>query len=246
VPAVPAAPDPTPALPLFRLEAATVAPAGRLGPVTLDLPGPGPAVLAGPSGSGKSTLLRLLDRLEAPASGTVALRGRDLATLDPCTLRRRVAMVFQRPVPLPGTAADNLRVADPELDDHGVATALERVGLAAAVAGRPARDLSGGEQQRLCLARSLATAPEVVLFDEPTSSLDPANATRIEDLALGLAAAGTAVVWVTHDLDQLRRLARHLVVVIDGAVAQAGPADHVLAHPTEAVARFLAGAGEGR
>jgi putative ABC transport system ATP-binding protein len=235
-------PAPTePPSPLFRLRDVTVAPAGRLGPVTLDLPAPGPVVLAGPSGSGKSTLLRLLNRLEAPATGTVALRDHDLATLDPCALRRRVAMVFQRPVPLPGTAADNLRVADPSLDDPGIVAALDRVGVAAELAARPARDLSGGEAQRLCLARSLATGPEVVLFDEPTSSLDPANAARIEDLALDLAASGTAVVWVTHDLDQLRRLARHLVVVIAGAVVQAGPADAVLAEPAEPVARFLAG-----
>lgn len=204
--------------PLFRLEGVEVRRGGRLvlGPIDLDLPAQGPIVLSGPSGSGKSSLLRLLNRLDAPAAGTLRCRGVDVATLDPMAHRRRVAMVFQRPVVLPGTVTDNLLEASPALTPADVAAALGRVGLDPALADRPARDLSGGEAQRMCLARSLATDPEVVLFDEPTSSLDAEHATRIEELALGLEDDGITTIWVTHDGDQLERLARHVVQVGDG------------------------------
>lgn len=204
--------------PLFRLDGVEVHRGGRsvLGPIDLALPADGPIVLSGPSGSGKSSLLRLLNRLDAPASGALHHRGVDVATLDPMAHRRRVAMVFQRPVVLPGTVADNLVEADPTLDAAGVAAALERVGLDTALADRPARDLSGGEAQRMCVARSLATRPEVVLFDEPTSSLDAEHAARIEQLALGLQDQGITTIWVTHDAEQLERLARHVVRVGDG------------------------------
>ena len=221
---------PLPDEPLFRLDGVVVDRGGRtvLGPVTLDLPGPGPVVLVGPSGLGKSTLLRLLNRLDTPSEGTVRLGGADVCSTDPCAHRRRVAMVFQRPVVLPGTVADNLRAADPDLDDAAVAGALERVGLPPTLADRDARELSGGEAQRLGLARSLATDPEVVLFDEPTSSLDPAASRRIEDLARGLVDDGIAVVWVTHDHEQGRRLARWVVEVDEGRIARSGPADELL------------------
>lgn len=205
---------------VFRLDGVEVHRGGRrvLGPVDLSLPGDGPIVITGPSGSGKSSLLRLLNRLDAPSTGTLRYRGVDVADEDPTAHRRRVAMVFQRPVALPGTVADNLREADPGLSDDGVAAALGRVGLDAGLAGREARDLSGGEAQRMCLARSLATEPEVVLFDEPTSSLDADSAARIEELALGLERQGITTIWVTHDPDQASRLARHLVEVADGQV----------------------------
>lgn len=205
---------------LFELDQVVVHRGGRrvFGPVSLVVPADGPVVITGPSGSGKSSLLRLFDRLDAPSSGTLRYRGVDVATLAPGEHRRRVAMVFQRPIALPGTVADNLRAAVPTLDDAAIATALEQVGLAAELAERDARDLSGGEGQRMCLARSLATSPEVVLFDEPTSSLDADNARRIEDLALGLHDRGITAIWVTHDQDQARRLARHVIVVADGTV----------------------------
>ena len=233
----------TPEVERFRLEGVEVERNGRrvLGPVTLSIPARGPVVVAGPSGAGKSSLLRLLNRLDAPSAGSVTYRGEDLSQTDPADHRRRVAMVFQRPVVLPGTIADNLREADPGLDDAQVAAALGRVGLDPTLADRDARDLSGGEAQRMCLARSLATKPEVVLFDEATSSLDPANALRIERLAVALDEQGITAIWVTHDLDQLRRLAAHVVVVIDGRIAQSGPATEVLTDPCPAVAGFLDG-----
>src|SRR5690606_5290690 len=159
----------------------------------------------GPSGSGKTTLLRLCNRLEVPTKGTIRYRGRDLDEVDPLELRREVGMVFQRPVALPGTVADNLRAGAPHATDAEVDGALERVGLVG-TARRRASDLSGGEAQRMSIARTLMCGPGFVLFDEPTSSLDPAAVTGIEQIALDLAAEGTPSAWVTHDLDQVRRL----------------------------------------
>lgn len=228
---------------LFTFDGVVVVRGGRtvLDVDRLAIGADGATAIVGPSGSGKSTLLRLCNRLEVPSAGTVRYRGADLGGLDPRTHRRRVAMVFQQPVALEGTVADNLRAADLGLDDDAISSALGRVGLDPELAGRDARDLSGGERQRLGLARSLATGPEVLLLDEATSALDPANATRVEQLVAGFEEDGIVPVWVTHDLDQMARVARHVIVLIDGRVAQQGTVTDVLAAPTDAVARFLRG-----
>jgi len=186
-------------------------------------------VLAGPSGAGKSTVLRLANRLSVPSSGVVRLDGVDCATLDPRRLRRRVGMVFQRPTPFAGTVGDNLRIADGGLDDAGAAAVLQRVGLDPTLLERRADDLSGGESQRMCLARTLLTGPEVVLMDEPTSSLDPDSRLAIERLARELADTGLAIVWVTHDLDQVRRLSDRTYVLIGGRNASDDEATAFLA-----------------
>jgi putative ABC transport system ATP-binding protein len=185
-------------------------------------------VLTGPSGSGKTTLLRLCNRLEVPTTGTVRFRGDDVAALDPLALRRRVGMVFQRPTLFPGTIAENFVVAAPHAGDH-YERQLSAVGLPAAWLDRPADDLSGGEAQRACLARTLLTRPEVLLMDEPTSSLDPAATRALEELGTGLAGAGLAVVWVSHDLAQVRRIADHCIVLRDGRVADTRHAEEYLA-----------------
>lgn len=197
-------------------------------------------VIVGPSGSGKSTLLRLCNRLEKPTSGTIRYAGGDLSAVDPLSLRRQVGMVFQRPIALPGTVADNLRVGEPDATDVVIEDTLERVGLPG-MSDRDASALSGGEAQRMCLARTLVAGPRFVLFDEPTSSLDPHAVSGIEALALELADQGTPSAWVTHDLAQMRRLAHHLIVVIEGTVVQQGDLAAVLAAPEPSVTRFLAG-----
>jgi putative ABC transport system ATP-binding protein len=191
-------------------------------------------VLVGASGSGKSTLLRLANRLEVPSSGRVLLDGEDASGLDPLALRRRVGMVFQRPTPFAGTVRDNLRVADHEATEAGMAEALGRVGLDAELLDRVADDLSGGEAQRMCLARTLLTGPEVVLMDEVTSGLDPVSRREVEALARRLVDDGFTVVWVTHDLAQAARLADDLVVLVDGRRATGAERE-----------RFLAGDDEG-
>ena len=179
----------------------------------------GITVVVGPSGAGKSTVLRLLDRLEVPTAGEVRFRGRPMSDLDVLALRRRVGMVFQRPAPFPGTVRDNLHVADPDADEDALVAALRAARLDAAFLDRPADELSGGEAQRMCLARTLVTQPEVLLMDEPTSALDPDARRRLERTALRLADEGRDLVWVTHDLEQAQRLGGDIVVLIDGRVA---------------------------
>jgi len=185
-------------------------------------------VLAGPSGSGKTTLLRLCNRLEIPTGGTVRFRGEDLSRLDPQTLRRRVGMVFQRPTLFAGTIGENFAVAA-TADTATYERHLALVGLPTDWLDRPADDLSGGEAQRACLARTLLTGPEVLLMDEPTSSLDPAATRTLEELGVQLAHTGLAVLWVSHDLAQVRRIADACIVLQDGRVADAAGARAYLA-----------------
>jgi putative ABC transport system ATP-binding protein len=185
----------------------------------------GITALVGPSGSGKSTLLRCCNRLEVPDEGRVKFHGIDVARLDVLQLRRRVSMVFQKPTPFPGTGRDNLRVADPTLDDTRARGLLARVQLGPEFLDLNATQLSGGEAQRLCLARSLAVDPEVVLMDEVTSSVDPNARQALETLARSLADDGIPVVWVTHDLPQALRLADATVVVVLGHIAAPAEAD---------------------
>lgn len=196
--------------------------------VSLALPADGITVLAGPSGAGKSTLLRLCNRLEVPSAGTVCFRGTDVAGLDPLAHRRSVGMVFQRPAVFGGTVRDNLRVADPGGDDDRFAMALERVGLGGDVLDQQADQLSGGEAQRMCLARTLLTDPQVLLMDEATSALDPDIRLLVERLVRRFADAGLPVVWVTHDLEQLRRIADHIVVLVEGRNATTEEAEQFL------------------
>ena len=215
---------------LFAFESVSVGSpdARRLDGLDAQLPEDGLTVVAGPSGSGKSTLLRLCNRLEVPSEGIVRHRGTDVAERDPLALRREVAMVFQRPVTFAGSVRDNLHEAEPGLDDEACVELLEWAALSASFLDRDAGELSGGEAQRVCLARALATRPRVLLMDEPTSSLDGEAAAVLEQLARKLVEAGTAVVWVTHAHEQLRRLADHVVLLAEGRVDRSGSAHEVL------------------
>jgi putative ABC transport system ATP-binding protein len=209
--------------PLFELRGVSLAidDVAILDDVSLVVPAAGITVVLGPSGAGKSMLLRLLNRLEVPTAGEVLFRGEPVAALDPLALRRRVGMVFQRPAPFPGTVRDNLLVADPGSSDHDLAAALRDARLDAAFLDRSADELSGGEAQRMCLARTLVTRPEALLMDEPTSALDPDARRGLERTAHRLATGGRPLVWVTHDLEQADRLADDVVVLIDGRLAGA-------------------------
>jgi tungstate transport system ATP-binding protein len=201
----------------------------------------GPTVLIGPNGAGKTTLLRVAMGLAAPSEGKVTWGGRE--GVPP--LRR--GFMFQRPVMLRRSAAGNIRYA---LATAGVprgersarvADLLARVGLGE-LAGRPARRLSGGEQQRLSLARALARDPAVLFLDEPTASLDPAASKAIEDLVRAIAASGVKVVMATHDLGSARRLTGEIVLMQRGRVVEAASADAFFSAPrTEQAKRFVAG-----
>ena len=219
-----------PEAPLFAFESVSVGPPGarRLDALDAELPDGGLTVIAGPSGSGKSTLLRLCNRLEVPSEGIVRHRGTDVTQRDPLELRREVAMVFQKPVTFAGSVLDNLREADRDCDEARGGELLERAGLDPSFLGRDAGELSGGEAQRACLARSLATDPRVMLMDEPTSALDAKATAVLEKLAKQLVADGTPVIWVTHSHEQLRRLADHVLLIDHGRVERAGALEEVL------------------
>jgi len=202
----------------FEFDRVTVVRAGRrvLDEVTASIPAAGITVVSGPSGAGKTTLLRLCNRLEVPDAGKVSYRGQPLDELDPLTLRRRVGMVFQRPTPFPGTLADNLAVAHPDASTAELSTALTRVALDPGLLGQEARTLSGGELQRMCLARTLVTGPETLLLDEPTSALDAQPKQVFETTARDLAAQGITIIWVTHDDAQAGRVADRICHLRDG------------------------------
>jgi putative ABC transport system ATP-binding protein len=219
-PSEPADP-PDPAEPLFRLDEVRLVLDERciLDGLSLAIAPEGITVLLGPSGAGKSMTLRLLNRLEVPTSGRVCFRGDDVADLDPLALRRTVGMVFQRPAVFPGTVRDNLLVAAPSAPEEELRDCLDAAGLDPAMIDRVADELSGGEAQRMCLARTLATRPDVLLMDEPTSALDPHVRHRLEATAQRLVADGRPMVWVTHDLDQAERLADHRLVLVAGRLA---------------------------
>jgi len=200
-------------------------------------------VVMGPNGSGKSLLLRLLHGLLQPSAGMVLWNGR--AADD--AMRRRQAMVFQRPVMLRRSALGNLQHA---LRARGLprherrrraAQALEQAQLTP-IGHTPARLLSGGEQQRLALARALSLAPEVLFLDEPTANLDPASTVAIERLIQGAHEHGTKIVLVTHDAGQARRLADEVVFLCDGRVEDHAPAEAFFDAPGSSRARaFLEG-----
>jgi putative ABC transport system ATP-binding protein len=189
------------------------------------VPEGGVTAVFGPSGSGKSTMLRLCNRLEVPTAGRVLFRGDDVAGLDPLRLRRRVGMCFQRPTPFPGTVADNLRVADPQTTEPQMQTVLERVALTGSWLDRDATALSGGEAQRMCLARTLITGPDVVLLDEPTASLDSAAAHVIEQAVRKLVDGGISALWVSHDWGQVQRIADRVLRIEHGHSLGIGPVE---------------------
>ncbi len=202
-------------------------------------PGP-PTMLLGPNGAGKTSLLRLAMGLVEPSDGRL-----ESPPAPPNQGPLRKAIVFQRPVMLRRSAAANvafaMKAASRPRDAGAVAALLSRVGLAG-LDDRPARRLSGGEQQRLALARALASEPQLLFLDEPTASLDPQGTKAIEDIVTAVAAAGTKIVMSTHDLGQARRLAGEIVFLAGGRLLEHSPAGDFFKRPrTDAARRFLAG-----
>ena len=207
--------------------------------VDLELRCGAPTLLIGPNGSGKTTLLKIAMGLVEPRSGTVTFNDR------PTAPRGARAIVFQKPVMLRRSVASNIGFALAAAGRDQSAAEIERLlGLAdiGHLADRPARRLSGGEQQRLALARALARAPEVLFLDEPTASLDPASTKLVEEIIARVAASGVKIVMSTHDLGQARRLAGEIVLLANGRVAEHRGTTEFFNQPeSEAAKRFLAG-----
>jgi putative ABC transport system ATP-binding protein len=178
--------------------------------------------IVGPSGAGKTSLLRCLNRLEEPRGGSVLLDGADVRTLDPQEVRKRVGMIFQTPVIFDGDVRANLGYGLNGVPAAQLEAALEASALSTSFMDRDASALSVGQAQRVCIARALVRSPEVLLMDEPTSSLDKDAARRVEELMSSLARRGLAVVVVTHDLAQAGRVAEEGLLLVDGRVVAAG------------------------
>lgn len=207
--------------------------------VDLEVPDRGVSVLCGPSGAGKTSLLRTANRLDPIDRGRILFRGVDVTTIDPRELRRRLGMVFQRPALFAGTVMTNLLVADPDLDVDAARALLNEVELDPALLERTADSLSGGEAQRMCVARAMAAQPAALLADEPTSALDVEHVEAIERLSRRQADAGCPWLWVSHARLQIRRLADFVAVLDDGHVVAAGSYTEVAASEDPEIRRLV-------
>ncbi|MDB5592151.1 ATP-binding cassette domain-containing protein [Enterovirga sp.] len=231
----------SPALPI-RIEGVSLRADGRavLDGLSASIGSAGITAVIGPNGAGKSVTLRVIDGLLVPDSGRVRFGSRPGAEI-------RRAFVFQKPGLIRSSVADNValalagaRLGRAEMRDR-VAEALRRVGLLSR-ARDAARKLSGGEQQRLALARAAVTEPDLLLLDEPTAHLDPAATEEIEALVLDLSRGGAKVILVSHNLGQVGRLAEDVLVLAAGRAVEHGPAARILAQPRSPEARaYLAG-----
>ena len=216
--------------------------------VSMDFPRHQVSALIGPSGCGKSTLLRCLNRMndlidDVRTSGRILLDGDDILdpTLDVIELRRRVGMVFQKPTPFPKSIYENvaygLRIAgtgDRRTLDEVVEKSLRRAALWDEVKDRlheSALGLSGGQHQRLCIARAVAVQPEIILMDEPCSALDPRSTTRIEDL-IGELRGEYTIIIVTHNMQQAARVSDFTAFLFEGVLIEVGPTRRLFTKPS--------------
>ncbi len=209
--------------------------------ISLSIDPGAPTLVIGPNGAGKSSLLRVCMGLVRPSEGAVTWGGRSEAR------PRRRAFLFQRPVMLRRSVAGNVayalaRAGCPRaMRGRRTEELLDRVGLLGHAA-RAARSLSGGEQQKLALARALARDPELLFLDEPTANLDPAATRGVEEIVLAAAASGIKIVMASHDLGQVRRLAGEVLFLVRGRLREQGAAEEFLDHPsTPEAAAFLRG-----
>jgi tungstate transport system ATP-binding protein len=203
----------------------------------------------GPTGAGKTTLLRLLDLLDAPASGRILFNGVDVTDSEKLRLdtRRRMSFVLQKPVVFNTSVHDNVayglkwRRMDRHQVREKVGSILEMVGLSG-YAGRNARTLSGGEMQRVAIARAIVTEPDVLLLDEPTANLDPVSASKIEELVSDIIRKDTiTVIMTTHDMMQGQRLADRISVLVNGEIVQTGDPRRIFNTPHDRTVAELVG-----
>lgn len=184
--------------------------------------------ITGPSGSGKSALLRLLNRFEDPNEGEIYFHGKPLHSFDPLEIRKRIALVLQNPVMFHGTVRNNLlrRPDRRQLSETALVQALEDVGLDGSFLDRNAMELSGGEKQRISIARSLLGGPEILLLDEPTSALDARSLHLIADLITQLnRVKGLTLIVVTHQAELIHRMGGRVLLLDKGQIVQESRAE---------------------
>ena len=217
--------------------------------INIEIPEKSITALIGPSGCGKSTFLKTLDRMndllpDVKITGSVLYKGEDIfdASVDVSELRRQVGMVFQKPNPFPMSIYDNIAYGPRTHGIHNKAQLdeiVERSLRGAAIwdevkdrLNKSALGMSGGQQQRLCIARALAVEPEVLLMDEPTSALDPISTSKVEELATELKENYT-IVMVTHNMQQAARISDKTAFFLLGELVEMGPTERVFATPVD-------------
>jgi putative ABC transport system ATP-binding protein len=194
--------------------------------------------ILGPSGAGKSSLLRLLNRLDEPTGGEIVFQGKPYNQYQPKELRRKLGYLFQTPYLFPGTIADNIRYAHGDLDEQAIAQLIDQIHLNSKSPETPVDTLSVGEQQRVALARLLATDPTLVLLDEPTSALDPSYKQSIQDLIKELVGnCKQGAIMVTHYPEEALRMGGETLLLAQGKLVESGPVEQVVNDPQTDIGR---------
>ena len=205
--------------------------------------------LVGPSGAGKTTVLKMCNGLLSPTSGEITVDGRPIREIEPTTLRRHVGIALQDAPVIKGTVWDNLalpaRLQKKELSRKDAEGWLEDVGLGIEYLDTKATELSGGQRQKVSIARTLVNQSEILLLDEITSALDRTSRREIEELIVRINRKyGTTILWITHNLEQAISIGDYAWVLMDGELIETGESS-LLVHPADPrVAQFVKGGSE--
>ncbi|ONK22531.1 phosphate ABC transporter ATP-binding protein [Bacillus sp. VT-16-64] len=214
--------------------------------ITGSIPARKITTLAGPSGAGKTTLLKLCNGLISPTSGDIFIHDKNINEYAPIELRRMAGIALQNAPMIKGTVYDNLalplKLAGKNLPKKEAASFLEDVGLDEAFLDRDSKSLSGGQRQKVSIARTLVNRPDILLLDEITASLDPASSKEIEQLIVKINRRyGVTMIWITHHLEQARTIGHYTWVMMDGRLVEAGESTLLESPQTEKVKRFVEG-----